>query len=161
MSKPGEFHVDAMLCDSVVNAENKLYMQGAGWNMLLAGGFPFVAPRIGVALIVSVPWTETNKSHEMALSLHDDEQQLSLGPVDQGSGPAAVPKPGVLRAPFNVGRPPMLTAGDAQLLPLAINLDGYQFQRAGGYSFRVEIDNREIANLDFRVLSSGPGTLMA
>ena len=145
MSTPGEFHVDALLCDSVATAENKLYVQGGGWNLLRAEGFPFVAPRIGVALLVTVPWNATNLPHELTLGLYDDERQLSLGP---GAGVGA----GVLRAPFTLGRPSHLTPGDTQLMPLAINLDGFGFGRPGGYSFRVEIDGHELANLDFRIL---------
>ena len=39
--------VDGFLADSVVRAEGKLYVQGAGWNRITASLFPVVHDRIG------------------------------------------------------------------------------------------------------------------
>lgn len=55
--------VDAFLADSIVSAEGKLYVQGAGWNKIQATSFPFRHSRIGIGVIIHVPYTATNQVH--------------------------------------------------------------------------------------------------
>jgi hypothetical protein len=52
---------------------------------------------------------------------------------------------------FNMGRPPTLVAGDEQVIPLAINLNGLPFEAPGRYTFVVEVDGQEVKRLPFRV----------
>ena len=120
--------------------------------MLTPPGFPAVLPRIGIALTVDVPYTATNQNHTLRISLEgEDGQAMSLGPeVADPTNPAAVPSPGKIEAQFNVGRPPGLMPGDAQPIPFAINIDGFNLASPGAYAFVIEIDGTEMDRLVFR-----------
>ncbi len=136
----------AMLCDSAAAVEGKLYIQGGGWNAIAAGALPFAAPRIGMALLIGVPYGATERRHQLTVGLEDEDgNRLALGPVTD-TGRASH-----LQLGFEVGRPPQLPPGDTQLLPFALNIDGYAFARAGGYAFVIAVDSQEITRLRFRV----------
>jgi len=135
-----------MLCDSAAAVEGKLYIQGGGWNAIAAGAMPFTAPRIGMALLIEVPYGATQRRHQLTVGLEDEDgSRLPLGPVSD-TGRATH-----LQLAFEVGRPPQLPPGDTQLLPFALNIDGYAFTRPGGYAFVIAVDQREITRLRFRV----------
>lgn len=153
---PGTFTIDAMLCDSAVVAEGKLYVQGAGWNMLSTPQFPFVQSRIGLAVVIGVPYTETNREHRLHVRLEsEDGAQLPLGPpVTDPEQPGGAQRATGVGAQFNVGRPAVLQPGDRQNLPFAINLDQLGFETAGAYSFVLTIDGDEVNRLAFRVLAN-------
>ncbi len=135
-----------MLCDSAAAVEGKLYIQGGGWNAIAAGAMPFTAPRIGMALLIEVPYGATQRRHQLTVGLEDEDgSRLPLGPLSD-TGRATH-----LQLAFEVGRPPQLPPGDTQLLPFALNIDGYAFTRPGGYAFVIAVDQREITRLRFRV----------
>jgi Family of unknown function (DUF6941) len=143
--------VEAFLADSVVVAEGKLYAQGAGWNMINVNELPAQHDRIGIGLIITVPYTETNQEHAFSLHLEtEDGERLSLGDAPPGMD---TPDGRMRRIEgvFNMGRPPTLVAGDEQAIPLAINLNGLPFEAAGRYTFVVEVDGQEVKRLPFRV----------
>lgn len=134
-------HVDAFLADSVAKAESKLYVQGGGWNILRARAFPARQSRIGLPAAITVGYTETGE-HRFAVRLEDaDGNRLELGP-DRAE----------LAGNFNVGRSAELADGDEQVIPLAINLDGLVFPRAGRYRFVITIDGQLMSHLPFQVL---------
>lgn len=138
--------VTAMLCDSAAAEAGKLYVQGGGWNNITVAAFPAQHPRIGIALVVTVPYTQTNKPHALTIELQDEDgKAYPLGPGDPGSEK--------LTAQFNVGRPPQLVEGEAQMLSLAVNLDGLVFDRPGLFSFVISVNKEERSRLTFRVLS--------
>jgi hypothetical protein len=151
---PGGFAVDAMLCDSAVTAEGKLYVQGGGWNQLSTPQFPFVHPRIGVAITLWVPYTETNRQHQMELALeHEDGPRVPLGPPRPKAGaPGEFEQAMSVKAQFNLGRPPQIQPGDAQVLPIAMNFDQLAFTAPGAYSFVMTVDDEELHRLAFRVV---------
>jgi hypothetical protein len=147
---PGEFAVNALVCDSAVVAEGKVYVQGGGWNMMVAQQFPFVQSRISLAVVVSVPYTVTNQNHLLEIRLENEDQvPISVGPPVEKDG--EIQRPTRVGAQFNVGRPPVLQPGDAQPLPFAVNFDQLQFTSPGAYSFVITIDGTEIQRLPFRV----------
>jgi len=148
--------IDAFLADSVVTAEGKLFVQGAGWDNINAPGFPYAHDRVGIGMVIRVPYTETNREHRFGISLEDE---------DGGKLPVADAPPGVdspdgkirqIEGVFNVGRPPTLVAGDDQLIPMALNFNGLPFERPGRYTFVVEIDGTEAKRLPFRVQAVQP-----
>jgi hypothetical protein len=141
------FAIDAMLCDSVAVADGKLYIHGGGWNTITPDSFPTQLPRVGLAVLVSVPYTGTNENHKLGIQLQDqDGRRMALGPGH------AVPDDGpAFGAMFNVGRPPMLQRGDPQPVPFAVNIDGLPIDVPGAYSFVLTIDDKEIHRLRFRV----------
>jgi hypothetical protein len=143
--------VEAFLADSVVVAEGKLYAQGAGWNMINVNVLPAQHDRIGIGLVITVPYTETNQEHAFSLHLEtEDGEQLPLGdaPPEMDTPDGRMRR---IEGVFNMGRPPTLVAGDEQVIPLAINLNGLPFESAGRYTFVVQVDGEEVKRLPFRV----------
>ncbi len=149
--------VEAILADSATTAEGKLYVQGGGWNLLHATSLPFRVPRVGIVLLLSVPWTATNQMHRLEVTLRDqDERELPLADAPPGAvlGTQGTAGGRIHRfeAQFNVGRPPVLEVGDVQLIPIAINVDGLVFERAGSYHFVISVDGHEEKRLPLRVV---------
>jgi hypothetical protein len=145
--------VDAFLADSVVVADNKLYVQGAGWDTIVSPVFPFRQSRVGLGVLLRVPWNATNKMHEFAIKIVDpDDNATVLGDAPPGTD---LPDRKVreLRGQFNVGRPPMLHAGDSQVVPIALNLDGLEFAEPLDLSVVIFIDGEPVRRMPFRVRS--------
>lgn len=143
---------EMLLADSVAVAESKLYVQGGAWNVLRAASLPVRQNRLGVAAVLHVPYRlADNTVRRFALHIEDEDGKpmpLGLQPAPQGG--AAVPITSV-EGSFTIGRPAGLHPGDDQQLPMAINLDGIVFQRAGLYFLRLAIDGQEVKSLSFRV----------
>jgi hypothetical protein len=151
MPEPGSFSVDALLCDSAVVADGKLYIHGAGWNLITANAVPIVQPRIGLAVLIVVPYTETNRDHEFTIRLVDeDNQQLPIGPARRWND-STVNREASITGHFTVGRPPTLVSGDSQPLPMALNIDQLEFAAAGLYSFVLSINGEDHSRLSFRI----------
>ncbi len=142
--------VTAFLADSVVVAEGKLYVQGAGWNIIWVPTFPAQHDRIGVGILVRVPWTSTNEVHVLGVHLEDGDGRAM--PV--GRGPDDEPV-FALGGQFSVGRPPTMPHGDDQIVPVAMNLNALVFDHPDRYSFVVSLDDEPRARLPFRVMLSG------
>ena len=142
--------VDAFLADSVVAAEGKLYVQGAGWNMVQTASLPTRHSRIGIGVIIRVPYTATNQLHKLEIRFEDsDGNKMPLGeagPESEGDKIYAI------GGEFNVGRPPVLLPGEDQIVPIAINVDGLVFDKPDSYSFLISIDGVVIKRLPMRVM---------
>jgi hypothetical protein len=144
--------VDALLADSVVVAEGKLYVQGGGWNMLNTPVVPVRHPRIGIGLVMHIPYQlADNMPKSFALSLEDADGNL----VPLADAPPSPTGPGgkltTIQGSFTVGRPAGVEPGAEQPLPLAANIDGLMIEKAGSYVFRFTVDGVEIKALPFRV----------
>ena len=85
-AEPPDFSAIIMLCDSVACPEGKLYIQGGGWQTLQSDRYPVRIPRIGVAVIVTVPYARTNERHELSLSFRNGEGR-DLPAAKPGSPP--------------------------------------------------------------------------
>lgn len=156
---PSGFVVDAMLCDSAVTAEGKLFLQGAGWNMITPSDLPARVARVGLGVVVTVPYNATNRTHDLQIELqHEDGEKIPFGPPQPGPNGEQQSSSSIL-AQFNMGRPPVLLPGEGQVLPFAVNLDGMEFARAGAYAFVFEINGEELRRLSFRVLATAQQNL--
>jgi uncharacterized protein DUF6941 len=145
--------VDAFLADSVAVADGKLYAQGAGWDTIFTAVFPFRQPRIGIAAVLRIPWTATNKMHDFSVKIVDpDEQEIVLGMAPPGAEQSDG-KARQLRGQFNLGRPATLNAGDSQVVPIAMNLDGLEFAEPNTYSVVIAVDGTDMRRLPIRVRS--------
>lgn len=145
--------VDAFLADSVVVAEGKLYIQGAGWDTMVVGTFPARHPRLGIGALLRVPWTATNQMHKFSVKIVDqDDNKLVLGDAPPGAG---IPDGKVREfiGQFNLGRPPFLTRGESQVVPIGLNIDGLEFPQANTYSVVISVDDTELKRLPLRVRS--------
>ncbi len=146
--------VDAILADSVVVAENKLYIQGGGWDSIFTSAVPFRQPRVGLGMVISIPWTATNEMHTFSIKIVDmDGRGIPLSDAPPGvEAPSG--KAYELRGQFNLGRPPFLGPGDSQLIPVAVNIDGLEFTQATTYSVLIEVDGTEMKRLPIRIRST-------
>ena len=143
--------VDAFLADSVVAAEGKLYVQGAGWNAIFSPVVPVRQSRLGVGVLIQVPYSATNQMHTLEVKIVDaDENSLVIADAPLGSD-TPDGKVRELKGQFTVGRPPLLPAGDEQIVPIALNIDGLVFPEPGRYSVVVSISGTEVKRLPIRV----------
>jgi hypothetical protein len=125
-----------MLADGAEECKGKLFVLGGGWDQLLASGFPTQRPHIALPIVLSVPWSATNEEHRLLITLRDEDNRDIL------------PQP--VSGTFNVGRPPTAMPGDAQKVPLTIQLGNLSVEREGVYTFRLEVDGQEVARTSFR-----------
>lgn len=142
-------HVDAMLCDHAEVADGKLFMNGAAINLLWVGAQPPHVVNFGVAVVVHVPYTETNQPHRIRVRIVDEDGEPVVPWTLEGGPPAG---PVEIAGEFNVGRPPVLAPGESQALPFAFQLAALPMPRLGLHSVVLEIDGVEARRLPFRVL---------
>lgn len=139
--------VDAFLADSVVAADGKLYALGVGWNTISAPAVPFFHDRVGIGVLVRVPYTATNQQHSLVVWLEDaDGAKMPIGDAPDGEG-----KIDEFRIEFNVGRPPTLSPGDEQVVPFALQINNLPFDQLGSYRFVFSVDGEPLRRLNFRV----------
>jgi hypothetical protein len=146
--------VDAILCDHVQAAENKLYISGGGVTRAWVPPEPPHVIKLGVGAIVRVPYTATNQAHSVTISMSDEDGEEVFPYVPDG-----VPDPGPVRltVPFNLGRPPGITPGESQAYPVAANFQ-FGLRRLGGYKFVISVDGTAVTELPFRVATAPVGS---
>ena len=66
--------VRAFLADSVQSVDGKLYVLGAGWNRLAAGGFPARHDRVGIGVLLTIDDGRASE-HNVELSMLDEREQ--------------------------------------------------------------------------------------
>lgn len=144
--------IDAFLADSAESVQGKIYALGIGWNTIFAARFPAVHPRIAVGVTIHVPYTATNQMHKIVLHLElPDGQKFVLGmqpPISDDASPTPMYE---LQGNFNVGRPPILTPGDEQVVALAMVIDQIQFERPDIYTWVLSVDGTPMKRLPMRV----------
>jgi hypothetical protein len=148
----GTMEVDAFLADSAEAVQGKIYGLGIGWNNIYVPTFPAVHPRVSVGITIHVPYTHTNQMHTIALHLEGaDGERLPLGetPPEQLDGETGQ----ILEigGTFNVGRPPLLPAGDEQVVPLAMTINGLRLERPDMLTWVISIDGTPVKRLPMRV----------
>ena len=140
--------VTAFICNHAENSNGLLYASGAGVNKITIAPNskgPWIA-NLAIGAIIDVPWSHTNKEHKIEISLVDEDSQTIFLPVGDGSV-----QPFHAEATFNVGRPPVLTAGTVQNVAVGFNFHGIPLPRLGVYVFSIEIDRAEYKKLVFTV----------
>lgn len=138
--------LNAMLCNyAEASADGKLYVTGAGITQTIAPpSGPFVI-RLGLGLIVGVPYQATNHSHKLEINLIDEDGHRVQTPQGDGTlGDFNV------TGDFNVGRPPGLPVGSTKNVPLAVNLT-VEVPHPGTYRFEISIDGTPLEELAFLV----------
>jgi hypothetical protein len=144
--------IDAMLCDHVQAADNKLFVSGGGVMRSWVSPQPPHMIMLGLAAVVQVPYTATNQPHTLTVSLLDEDGRPAIPFVPEG-----VPEPGPIEATvsFNLGRPPGLSHGEAQPYCLAANFN-LGLRQLGGYTFEIKIDGTKVKDLNLRVAAISP-----
>jgi hypothetical protein len=133
-----------VLADAASVADGKLYIHGAGWDVIRALSFPAAHPLIAVAIRLRVPWADTNQRHTLELDAVDADGQSILPEP-----------PGPLVGETTVGRPAFLGDGDEQVFPLAFQIQRLTFNEPGTYAVIFRIDGFEVARSPFKVIKIG------
>lgn len=126
-----------LLCDYAEALNGKLYITGGGWTQYR--GKDAIACSVAVSL--SVPWTQTNQKHSLALELQTEDRET----VSDPDGNAVR-----IEGEFEVGRPPGAVPGDPIVNTLAFRFQGLTIP-SGGYRFSFSIDGSEEGVCRFRV----------
>jgi Family of unknown function (DUF6941) len=149
--------LDAILCNHAEAVNNLLYIAGGGIEMAFVppGVNPPYQVSLGIGIMVTVPWQQTNQQHQVEIELMTEDGE----PVKVPVGPDTT-APLHAQLAFNVGRPPGLTVGDDQHVCLAANLPALPIPAFGKYEFIIRIDGSDERRLAYRVLPS-VGTQMA
>jgi hypothetical protein len=150
--------VTAFLADSADAVQGKIYALGIGWNAIFSPVFPVTHPRLALGMMIQVPYTATNQMHTVTVHLEtEDGEHVRLG-MNAQPGPEPTPI-FELGGSFNVGRPPMLVAGDEQVVPFAMTIDQLHFEAPGMFAWVVSIDGREMKRIPMRLTPLPPGAL--
>lgn len=136
-----DVEVDCFLADSVTAVQGKLYALGVGWNRIQAARFPARHDRIGVGLLFRIAADAPSRRRRFELRIEGPDGEMQLG-----TGPDGRPG-GRLGGDFTAG------AGDEQIIPIALNLNGVPFATAGRYRVVVTLDGEDVKALPFRVES--------
>lgn len=79
--------ITAFLSDSVETVNGKIYALGAGWNVITTVTLPAIHSRLGLGILIRVPYTATNETHRLEISLMDsDGMQIPLADDPNESG---------------------------------------------------------------------------
>lgn len=128
--------VQMILCDAAQVADGKLYIIGGGWNMTESAN-----PIMAIAILVTVPWSMTNRKFRWSLELMDEDgNNVMAGETE---------RPVMFEGGFEVGRPPGLKPGVSFNLPLALNSIGTPLQPDRAYRWELKIDGNPEADVTF------------
>lgn len=149
--------LDVVLCNHAEAVNNLLYLSGGGINFSYAppGAPPPYGVTIGIGLLVTVPWQQTNQQHTAELTLVTEDG----APVAMPTGPDTTGPLSVTMG-FNVGRPANVVPGDDQIVALAANLIGLPFPGYGKYEFLLSVDGNPERRLGFRVAPQPGGQML-
>jgi hypothetical protein len=143
--------VDAFLADAAESVQGKVYALGIGWDSIFVGSLPTVHPRASIGLTIRVPYTATNQMHTVLVHLEDEDgERVPLGtePAEPDTEPKQVFEIG---GQFNVGRPPILPPGDAQVVCLALTVNGLRLEKPAMFSWVISVDGTPLKRLPMRV----------
>lgn len=118
-----------LLADSAQTAENKLYVLGGGWDVIGPAPSPFA-----IAMLIQVPWDQSNRRHDWTLELVDADGAPVLLPTPMGGE-----EPVALNGQFEVGRPPGVAPGSWLAVPVAIMFAPLPLEAGGRYEWRLTV----------------------
>jgi hypothetical protein len=141
--------IDAVLANHAEAVNNLLYLAGGGIELgfLPPGTPPPYRVSIGIGIMVTVPWVQTNQQHQVEVELlTEDGQPVQLQVTPEMTGALQ------LKMVFNVGRPAGLVIGDDQHVSLAANLPALPLPATGKYIFVVRLDGHDERKLAYRLV---------
>jgi hypothetical protein len=118
-----------MLADSAQASENKLYILGGGWDVTGPAMPPFA-----IAMLIHVPWDQTNRRHRWTLELVDADGNAVIVPTPMGGE-----EPVAVTGEFEVGRPAGVAAGSWLVVPVAITFGPLPLTPGGRYEWRLTV----------------------
>jgi hypothetical protein len=131
-----------MLAERAEVSGGKLYVMGGAFDHALVPALP-ASLQFSVALVIEMPWLATNQQYRVRISFQTaDGLELAA-----------------LEWQLIAGRPPMLSQGDIQLIPVAFPMVGLTVAQPGLYVVIATLDNVENARTRFRVTQIQPGVV--
>ena len=115
-----------------------LYLLGTGWTEIGPDPSAFA-----IAGLVEVPWDETNRQHELDITIVDADDQPFTHPTPTGDQPFHV------NAKVEAGRPPGARVGRSFSIPLALNFPPMQFRPGTDYVVRGVINGVQLDAVAF------------
>lgn len=118
-----------ILANHVESANGLLYISGGGWTthrraMPQGGATPL--SHLGLALIIAVPWHQTNLVHNIIVEFRDEDANIIASITSQ----------------LNVGRPPELRPGTNQYANVGMSMN-IGFPHAGDYEIVARVEGVE------------------
>jgi hypothetical protein len=126
--------------DHAAVENNKLYVNGGFWNILLRDRFPARVTGSLVA-VIKVPARAYQETHHLTIGLTDHNDESLPFRVD---------------GEFRVGGSPFLDRGDPSVVPLAFPLEGLVLDQAGDYCFALSVGRNELKRYRIRAIQSPP-----
>jgi hypothetical protein len=159
----GDLSVQGILCDFAEISGNKLFISGAGINLIGSGSVegPHIV-NISLALLVRIPWSATNQQHKLQVELLSDDPKGGPKRIQLGEAPAPEGQEadqGTIIALFNAGRSPNMQTGEESLMPVALPMFGLPLPDIGFYYFSISIDGTEVERVSFRIAAIGSAQL--
>lgn len=118
-----------LLADYAEAVNGKLYVMGAGRTVVGPAPSTFA-----IAVLIEIPWDETNRRHVLRLELVDSDGQPVMIPTATGQCRVEID------GGFEVGRPPGLRPGTSQTVPLALNIGPVPLAPGREYVWRCSVN---------------------
>ena len=126
-----------MLADAATVADGKLYIQGGGWNSILAPQIPTNHPALALVLTFKLDWHEANEDLELVIELVDEDgKQAGLR--------------GEMR--LRVAPTPFVTKGAELYHSTAQMFYGLRFDKKGAYRFQLVHDDHLLASVPLSII---------
>lgn len=122
--------------DHAAVESGKLYVNGGFWSRLNFSSFPAVQ-NFAVCVVLHIPWRAHHQRHTFAISFEDADGHRTSNRAE---------------GQFQTGTAPDMRTGDYSVVPIAIVVNGFVFQRAGDYAAVLEVDGTEINRWRFRAV---------
>ena len=118
-----------MLANHAESVNGLLYISGGGCNIhrrIVSPGGAVTLSHLGLALIIAVPWHQTNLTHDLIIEFRDEDANVIAN----------------INSKLNMGRPPGLRPGTTQYANVGLPMD-IVFPHPGGYEIVVSIEGLE------------------
>jgi Family of unknown function (DUF6941) len=144
--------VNLLLADHADAVGGKLYINGGGWNVTGPQALPFA-----IAMLIEVPWDQTNTKHRVLLELLDADGNEVEVASNENSEPVKI------ESLLEVGRPPGVKPGTPLAVPFAVNFAPIPLEPGAQYVWRLSIDghSEEDWNLAFSTRPNPPQSIAA
>ncbi|MDY6796133.1 MAG: hypothetical protein SWK76_12790 [Actinomycetota bacterium] len=130
-----------LLCDAAEVVRDRAFVLGGGWVSRDTR-----LPGMAVVVLLDVPWDQSNRRHEIELSLQDEDGNL----VSAGDPPREVK----MKGSFELGRPAGHPAGMPLRFMQAINFHRLPLEPSRSYRWELALDGEAISWASFFTRSS-------
>ena len=115
-----------MLANHAESVNGLLYISGGGCNVhrrMVPPSGAATLSHLGLALIIEVPWHQTNVTHDLVIEFRDEDANIIAN----------------INSKLNMGRPPGLRPGTTQYANVGLPMD-IVFPHPGDYEIVVRIE---------------------